>query len=119
MKIYVDNLPKSCAECEHCTKSHEGSFGIPFCNIERMPIYGGNYDKERGRYENSINDFDCPLHSELETETKALKERWEKLKKFIEMEHELFKKVYKKHSLVYQDLLRKMQELEKESEDEV
>jgi len=61
--IYVDEnkIPKTCAECEHCTKAHEGKFGIPFCNVTRMPIYDGQDVKGRGHHTDSLSDFDCPL----------------------------------------------------------
>lgn len=63
MKIYVDEIPKCCAECEHCTKAQEGSFGIPFCNVARLPIYNGQDVEGRGHHKGGLNDFDCPMQS--------------------------------------------------------
>lgn len=63
MNIYVDEMPKSCAECEHCTKAHEGSFGIPFCNVARLPIYNGQDVEGRGHHKGGLSDFDCPMQS--------------------------------------------------------
>lgn len=65
MKIYVDELPKSCAECEHYTENHTGNYGRGWCCIAGMPFYNTREEREimRGQHKSSINDWDCPLQS--------------------------------------------------------
>lgn len=59
MKMYVDKMPKSCAECEHCTKYHKDNYGMPYCLIARMPLYNGNkIYEETGQHKGSLSDFD-------------------------------------------------------------
>ena len=63
-EIWVKEMPKCCAECEHCTKNHKDNYGIPYCLIARMPLYNGSkIYEERGQHKNSLSDFDCPLKS--------------------------------------------------------
>lgn len=65
MKVYVDELPKSCSECEWFTPNHCSKDGRNFCLLARMPFYNTEEEREirRGQHKDSLNDFDCPLHS--------------------------------------------------------
>ena len=102
MDMYVYKLPNCCAECEHCTKAHEGKFGIPFCNVARMPIYNGQDIKGRGHHTDSFSDFDCPLKliqdhdkdkdQEHELLITQFREETEKLRKQIKFESDARKR---------------------------
>ena len=86
-KVYVDELPKSCAECEHCTKHHKDNYGIPYCLIARMPLYNGDkINEERGQHKDSLSDFDCPLTDIKTHDRELVKEVCEKIS--IELENE-------------------------------
>lgn len=82
MKIYVDEIPKSCYECEFCGKlkppAKQPEIECMHCNLMKKL--------------NIVSEF-CPLHStaELETETKALKEQ---LKNSITPKFSLKQKVW-------------------------
>ena len=74
-EIYVKEMPKSCAECEYCTKHHKDNYGISYCLIARMPLYNGDkIYEERGQHKDNLSDFDCPLKS-LHDHDKELVER--------------------------------------------
>ena len=121
MKVYVDELPKSCAECEFCGRlkppAERPEIECMHCNMAKTF--------------NSISPF-CPLQSladhdkkvraEVVAENQALKERWEKLKEFIK-EHLQYdkeelsteKNLPNRFYITAEEMiLEKMQELEKE-----
>ena len=74
MKVYVDELPKSCAECEWFTSNHIGDHRN-FCLLARMPFYNTKEEREKGRgqHKNGLSDFECPLKplAEIEKERDA------------------------------------------------
>ena len=74
MKVYVDKLPKSCAECEWFTSNHIGNHRN-FCLLARMPFYNTKEEREKGRgqHKNGLSDFECPLKplAEIEKERDA------------------------------------------------
>lgn len=74
MKVYVDELPKSCAECEWFTPNHSSKDGRNFCLLARMPFYNTEEERQttRGQYKDSLSDFDCPLQS-LSDHTKQVR----------------------------------------------
>ena len=61
--IYVDELPKSCSECEWFTPNHCDKGGKNFCLLARMPFYNTEEEREksRGQHKDNLSDFDCPL----------------------------------------------------------
>lgn len=66
MKVYVEELPKSCSKCEWFTENHCGSeHGRNFCLLARMPFYNTEKEREttRGQHKDSLSDFDCPLQT--------------------------------------------------------
>lgn len=124
MKVYVDEIPKCCAECEHCTFNHTKNNGRPFCLIARMPLYNGEeINKDRGQHKDSLSDFDCPL-LQLPTDNK-----WEKLKELVKEKlsyaellidpfcGEIEQKIVNFNYDILKFILQKMQELEKEQSD--
>lgn len=104
--ICEKDMPKSCAECEFINSC--------FKNFEIILL-----DKRKS---------DCPLHSitEIEAETKALKERWEKLKGFISSEMDYDRKQsmkddsenWESYLIAEENIFNKMYEFEQEGGDE-
>ena len=81
MKLYVDELPKSCAECEWFTSNHIGDHRN-FCLLARMPFYNTKEEREKGRgqHKNGLSDFECPLKPLAEYDKKIKNKVIQKLK---------------------------------------
>ena len=82
MKVYVDELPKSCEECEWFTPNHQSKGGRNFCLLARMPFYNTEQERQasRGQHKDSLSDFDCPLQSISEHDKQVRKEVCEEIK---------------------------------------
>lgn len=84
MKLYVDELPKCCAECEWFTPNHCGGKNERnFCLIARMPFYNTEEDRKatRGQNKDSFADFDCSLQSLAEHDKQVRKDICEEIRK--------------------------------------
>ena len=91
-KVYVDEMPKSCAECEHCTKHHKDNYGIPYCLIARMPLYNGDkINEERGQHKDSLSDFDCPLIDIKTHDRELVAKVLEKVKKELDGDYNQYR----------------------------
>ena len=75
MKIYVDEMPKSCIDCEQYTENHTENYGRGGCCIAKMPFYNTKEDRQmsRGQHKDSISDWECPLHSLAEHDAELLR----------------------------------------------
>lgn len=134
MKIYVDKLPKSCTECDFCgrlkppakrpevecmhcnmmKKMDKVSEHCPLVEFDRQEccILG---DKRMSYAELYLNSIEQSKKQFKELQT--LKERWDKLKDFIF--NRQYCAGYEVQTKLILDILDKMEELEKESKDEV
>jgi hypothetical protein len=105
MKVYVDELPKSCVDCP-CYDCEWGD-----CNLEDINLMSTN---DFSRYEQRHQD--CPLHSLAEHDKakdhqiELLNKRWEMLKEYING----FKEYNIEEANMAWILTDKMQELEQE-----
>jgi hypothetical protein len=82
MKVYVDELPKSCVDCP-CYDCEWGD-----CNLEDINLMSTN---DFSRYEQRHQD--CPLHSLAEHDKakdhqiELLNKGWEKLKEYVKADY--------------------------------
>ena len=85
MTIYVDELPKSCEECEYFTPNHCSKYGRNFCLLARMPFYNTKEEREktRGQHKDSLSDFDCPLQSLADYTKQVRKEEKIKINRLV------------------------------------
>lgn len=85
MKVYVDELPKSCLECEWFTPNHCSKNGRNFCLLARMPFCNTQEERQttRGQHKDSLSDFDCPLQSLADYTKQVRKELIGKLALFL------------------------------------
>lgn len=65
MKVYVDELPKSCAKCDRFCLDEKGRFR---CILNSMPDYRSQEEKENNRRN------DCPLQSLADHDKQVRKE---------------------------------------------
>ena len=65
MKVYVDELPKSCSKCDRFCLDEKGRFR---CILNSMPDYRSQEEKENSRRN------DCPLHSLADHDKQVRKE---------------------------------------------
>ena len=81
MKVIVDELPKSCAECPCC--NWDGDWGFD-CNIADVDIQT-NYDKVTSQYDcDRQRHKDCPLQSLSDYTKQVRKEVCESIKEQFE-----------------------------------
>lgn len=76
MKVYVDELPKICKDC-NCLNRVNGR-----CQL--LHLYVDEDEKQEDCPLESIADHDKKVRAEVVAENQSLKERWEKLKEYIE-----------------------------------
>lgn len=133
MKIYVDELPKSCSECEFCgklkppakrpevecmhcnmmKKMDKVSEHCPLVEFDRQEccILGDKRMSYKELYFNSIEESKKQFKG-----NRILKTRWENLKNFIT--NRPYCAGYEVQTKLILDILDKMGELEKEDKDE-
>lgn len=75
MKVYVDELPKICKDC-NCLNRVNGR-----CQL--LHLYVDEDEKQEDCPLESIADHDKKVRAEVVAENQALKARWEKLKEWV------------------------------------
>jgi hypothetical protein len=113
MKVYVDELPKSCRECPCSIYDELDCCWCKAINGELTYITDNDFESKR------LNS--CPLHSLAEHDKakdhqiELLNKGWEKLKEFIEKDHDWnLERGNNDCALGQRWVLEKMQELEQE-----
>lgn len=111
MKVYVNELPNSCADCEWFTPNHCSKDGRNFCLIARMPFYNTEEDRKitRGQHKDSLSDFECPLQSLADHDKQTIKDFTQsvkgalidKIKLMKNEEHCYLQKVVKWEDIIY------------------
>ena len=103
MKVYVDELPKSCSKCEWFTPNHCSKGGRNFCLLARMPFSNTEEDRQisRGQHKDSLSDFDCPLKSLSDYTKQVRKEVCEEIRNEIDNYADIVLSKYKKESVEY------------------
>lgn len=117
MKVYVNKFPKSCRECFAC-------YEYDWCEINKnldVSGYGANKSIKQRHPDcplHSLADHDKKVRADVVAENQALKARWEKLKEYItqgiENDYNGCAYIYPDGLKKMQEILEKMQELEKE-----
>lgn len=137
MKIYTDKMPKSCLVCNFDMCEHQFVECMLGCRHSDCPLKSlAEHDAEKDKciaeleeelaFEVSKNLIqqnmpaycrlagrDCEYMGKVK-ELEAIKSRWEKLERYITDKHN----VEEENAVAMTDILLKMQELKKESEDE-
>ena len=122
MKVYVDELPNSCQKCPFCEYFEKDAHGkgkhevACYFNGSLGNILYGNQTSPKTCPLQTLADHDKQVRAEVMDKNQALKERWEKLKEYITQETEVDYMgcyIYPDNLKAMEDILEKMQELEK------
>lgn len=109
MKVYVDEMPKSCDECKFCKIETQVEFVGYTTNSYKCLLNGSMLTNNCPLQ--SLADHDKKVRADVVAKNQALKERWEKLKNFVNMPKEI-QQWDERFEITVDSIKAKMQELE-------